>query len=880
MPVAPSVLREPHRQLRRHLRLRPTPGGFFRRLATLLLASTLVMLLAGTALASIDGSRPMMAQTTADRSWVPGDAPDLSFVVADGVIAGTVDPIVTDSVAPSLSVIPGVSAVAVDTLDNGRAAVHVSLAEDADGGTIDVVIVTADRLLDGRQVSVGGRAAIDQDLLDRLNRGALLAIVPVIVLLGLVVAASVGPKLGAITAVVVALASGLGGMLGASVAGDFDGTLASTAIPAVLVAVLVSCVLTFRLLDWFRCPQGQDQADIIQRAVKHLAPEALLLFGGIVLTAVVMELIGPGRASATVVATGGIIAAIVTLAALPAILVTMPPVPNDDDYRLFRLPTPDGRDFPLPVLAGFACFLLALGLFAARTPSNELLDGDALPSGEASRRVAEQLVQSGGDPTDAVVASSTEEVAPAEVDQWASDVSALPTVGWVETAAGRYVAGALVAPGSDPDRFLSEGTTFAIISPEVSGRSAAALEMAASLEALSASSTFAPELAGVPMDGLAKATAASRGLWVLVLMLALTGAMAVYLLLSDLLLAAVTFGLRLLSTAASLGVYALLAPDVSGSELQIVALVVNIGIGLFEIGFLRRIGIGLAESGSPDVLVGDALRREGRAAMFGLGVTALVGIAFLSSEIAVQRTLGVAVAVGVTIELLVGMWLLRPVVQGEPAAGISRRRPAFSLGSLSALSISTGSETPESEPEVEAAADVPGPIVSLTDDVDPEWRRIVGGLLRAEFDCQAEPARAALASVFVEETPLFEEVSNHNRRLLETGLHIQGDGPRLRSLNVVNTSSPIAIAVTVEHPRRYLVDAGDRQIGQRSPEIREGMLWLMQDPSGRYRIAEAIDLGESVDLVSEEATPRRRKDDLVIESPVTGDAALDGSTVG
>lgn len=331
-------------------------------------------------------------------------------------------------------------------------------------------------------------------------------------------------------------------------------------------------------------------------------------------------------------------------------------------------------------------------------------------------------------------------------------------------------------------------------------------------------------------------------------MLALTGGLAVYFLLSDLFLAAATVGLRLLGTAASLGVYSLLTSDVSGSELQVLALVVNVGVGLFEIGFLRRIGIGLAEAGSPDVLVGDALRREGRAAMFGLGVTALVGLAFLSSEIAVERALGVAVAVGVTIELLVGMWLLRPVVQGERAAGIKR---------ATTISILKGT-LPERSARL---LDSPEPTVD--DDAEPEWRRIVGGLLRAEFDCQAEPASAELASVFVEETPLFEEVSNHNTRLIQTGLRVQGDGPKLRALDVVTTSSPIAISVTVEHPRRYLIDASDRQIGQRNPELREGMLWLMQDPSGRYRIAEAIDLGEAEPAVEPEVhlMPGRRSTD-------------------
>ena len=92
----------------------------------------------------------------------------------------------------------------------------------------------------------------------------------------------------------------------------------------------------------------------------------------------------------------------------------------------------------------------------------------------------------------------------------------------------------------------------------------------------------------------------------------------------------------------------------------------------------------------------------------------------------------------------------------------------------------------------------------MADDGAPEWRRIVGGLLRSEFDCQAEPASAELASVFVEETPLFEEVSNHNARLIQTGLRVQGDGPKLRALEVVNQAGRRRhLQPPPQHPRTW-----------------------------------------------------------------------------
>ncbi len=796
--------------------------GFVPRIVTLLVASTLVLVLAGSAVASIGAPRPMLADAsaTAERSWFPGDTPDVALLVA-GV--ERLDPRIETILVPGLGEIPGVTSITTDRLATGRTAVYLSIADDAPAGTLDAVTRAADQALPDAQVSLGGRLIVDRDLVDRINSGVVVAVTIVLVLLTIAVASTLGLRRGLMAAGVVGLSAVLGGAIGSGVAGPFDGSLASTALPAVLVALLVSSVLTFRLFDWFEHPQGADPADVIRRAVSHLLPELLMLFTGLLAAAAVTEMIGAGRSPATVVAVGGAIAAVVTLASLPALLATLP---DTGDRRLFRLPAPDGRDLPLTVLAGLACFLLVLGLFAIGAPSERMLDSGALPQGEASRRVAEQLVQSGGDPSDAIVATIDAGATPDQLDRWATLVSELPLVGWVETAGGRYEAGVPTAPSAVPARFATQDAFFAIVSPAVAGRSEPAQQLVDAIEGIAGLPT-APALSGVPVDAAGVADAGTGGLWLMVAILAIGGGVAAYLLLDDLLLAGISVGLRMLGTAASLGVYAIVAGDPGGRELQVLALVVNVGVALFELGFLRRIAIGRALDGSPLVLVGDALRREGRAAILGLGVAGAAGLAFVLSDISTVRQLGAAVVVGVLIEVSVGVWLLRPAVLGARVGGTAPTPTARRRLLRSEVGVDgTG-------PELEDASAL----------VDPGWRRIVAGLLRAEFDFQAFPETADLPTVFVEETPLFSEVSDHNRRLLETGLRVAGAGPEIRAIHVITTSSPVTLSVTVDHPIRYLVAADGRQIGQRAPETREGMLWLVQDPSGRYRIAEAVDLG-------------------------------------
>ncbi len=1204
----------------------PASPVFLRRLVILLLSSTLVLFLAGSALAQIDAPRPIVADAFTAGAWEPNELPDVA-VVLSGVEAD--DPILETRVIPELQQLPGVVAVVGEVAPSGRIALHLSLATGVSDSVLPQIQATVEDGLPDAQISLGGRAVADRDLLDRLNRGMIVAVVPVVVLLTVLVAAALGVRFGLAAGGTIGLSTLLGGLVGASVAGSFDGSLATTAVPAVLVAVLVSSVLSFRLLDWFKQPFEGDQAEAIRQSVRHLLPEAALLFGGLIATALILEVAG-GSTPTSVVAVGGLFASLVTFGALPALLATMGTVPDEEEYKLFRLNGPDGRDVPLAVLAGFACFLLVLGLFAIRVPDSTLMDESALPQGVTSRRVSEQLVELGGDPSSALLAEIARPAVDSPLDEraiadWGIAVSELPTVGWVETATGRYAGGALVSAPVSSTNFTTDTTTMAIVTPIITPRSAGAVDLVATLEAISAD-IFSTEvvLSGSSVDAADTVNGATLRLWLLVGLLAIFGALAVLLLVNDLVLAGLALALRLIGTLALLGVYYLVAGDVGVVELQIAALVFSVGVGLFEIGFLRRIRNDVAASLDQAVVetdvVNSAFRREGRAAMLGLAVTALCGLGLLSNDLVVARQLGVAVAAGVVIELLIGTWLLRPAVLGERTVSVGLGGSLFDLKSLngdrdgrrlqtagqpvtqkprvdeprvdeprvdesrpgtpvadkpvvpvldlpaptgapltneaapstdaisldellSGTSSSDGSSsdgspsdgsssdgsssdgsssegvsserasskgassdssatsesasarllgamrertwsnessaqpsnaTPEAwlpklltlvrdslfegssksssptkrsqkhtspalfeEPGQEVAIpsadntpvigrsasvpitpaktsaekraeknaeknaeksdaenhvenhvengvaakpaksdraiastskvedrskrspaetadeDVSEPVAGPSDEMppppqgkmlappatrasyvtdtefgagatapnepprviarsdsnvafeprrsgrrfdsvssdaktgahstdelapapesderisidapatldehpagenrnvsirvsdigDPEWRRIVANLLRQEFEFQAYPLKAELETVFVDGTPLFGELIEHNKRLRSSGLQVRGEGPVLQKVTLVNSGSPVTVAITVDHPARQLLDQSGRLLGTRPAERRDGMLWLIQDPSGRYRIAEAVDLG-------------------------------------
>ncbi|MEZ5227389.1 MAG: hypothetical protein R2710_12145 [Acidimicrobiales bacterium] len=489
----------------------------------------------------------------------------------------------------------------------------------------------------------------DRDLLDRLNRSLLVAIAPVMILLAVMVTVSVGGRYGLAVSASVALATLTGGLLGAQSVGHFDGSLATTGVPSVLAGVLVSSVLGFRLLEWFKHPQGDDQAESIRSAIRSLLPELSLLVGGLIGAAILLEVVGASRTPAIGVATGSIVAAVVTFAVLPAMLATLPQVPDEDDYRLFRLHLPDGRDVPTAILADFAIFLLCLGAFATRLPSGELLDESALPSGVTSRTVADTLRSTGGDPTSALLAtigSDDGSVGQEQVSAWARAVSAMPSVGWVESASGRYVDGSLVVAARG-DRFMQDDDVLAVVTPAVAARSQGARELAELVQRVDVPG-ISVSLSGVPADAVGAAGDGAGLLILLVLALAAGGAIAAFVIVRSPKTAAIVAAMRIMGVGSALGVYNVVVGDATMGELQLVALVVSLGVGLFELGVLRRLAV--QQSSIPDALAGDpdamasaeesgfdyadieqdrmtdAIRSEGRAAVLGMAIVAVCGM--------------------------------------------------------------------------------------------------------------------------------------------------------------------------------------------------------------------------------------------------------------
>lgn len=747
-----------------------------------------------------------------ESGWSGGELPNLSIVLRS---VSSADPSIEGSILPSVVAIDGVESAFVDVLSGGPPVIHV-VASDPD--RLDQIAsrvgeLTSSGDIDGTLL-VGGQLISDREVGRAITRSALVAFIPVVLFVGLLVGALHGSFIGVATTLTLAFSSLLGGLIGSSTAGSFDGTLSNTVIPGALSGLLVGATFTFRLISWFKHPASDEAADNMIRSVRAQLPDLALVLGSILVVALVAGLFLEGAQAATAVFMGALFGALATLAVMAPLLSTRDSVPDNTEFRAVPIKIVDGRDLPIIVIGVVALLLLGLGAVAAgSTYSRDLIDASSVDDSDANL-VSAELVRLGGDPAAAIRANFPA----ATGDQrlaWAEAASRYDGVAWVATSAGRFENGELVSAPLDPAP-LDDRT--AIVNPVESARSETTQSTVRALLELDAPAEL--ELEGLPVDAAATTLNGTASLWILTGLLAALAGLTVYYLVRDVGLAVVAVALRLVSLAAALGSYSLVVAGATSAELQVVLLVLSIGISLFEIGVIRMILD--AEESLPN-FVSTAMRSGGGHAVAALGVLVLAGVGLFTSGVSVLAAFGLALAVAFLLEMALGIWILGPVILGDQTMRVAG--PGVRGRSI------IGRRGPsEGEP------------------VNPEWRRVVSGLLREEFRFQTEPGDADLGTVFVEGTPLFSELSQHNLRLRENGLKIRGEGPMVVSVKAVNDGDPVTVAITVDHPSRQLLSADGRLLGIRAAERRDGMLWLAQDPSGRYRISEAVDMGTGVPI--------------------------------
>lgn len=791
--------------------------GRLRPLPTIVAAGVLALFVV---VATVFGS-PVGAATGDATISVDDAIPDVVILFPDTSEA------VTDAEAAveRLGELAAVRWASADPLATGGPAVSVAF-RDPDGGSaaraIDAALAgTADR----SEISVAGRAISDREVQNRLDFGIGVALLAVGLVTGAIAAWLTGPVRGALAGLTIGVVAWLAGAVGGSLSGPFDGSIATTSVPAVVGAVVVSGFILFRLLVWFAHPVGDDQAAMIRQAAWAVGVELLLGFAGLSIVAVVLEVTGDARSVAPVLLAGAFTAAVLTLAIVtPAFAAAhgdgdplrFRPAVGFDEARKRVLPIPNGPEFPVGVLAAFGVFLVVLGLFSFRSSSSgQLLDERALGENSAAVAGTRALLAADGDPTAGILARFDDGAEAGQIDRWLEEVSELGTVARVDTAAGRYRAGGFTAADGIAPALEGDGAA-ALIVPTVTGRSAGAVDLVGEIEALDAEVDVA--LSGAPVDAAAAEEVGRTLVWLTIFLLAVSGGAAVYAVIGDLGTGWISMGLRLVGLAAVAGMYRLLAGPTTGAEVQLAVLVVALGTGLFELGFIRRL-LSSNSGDDTDRVLERALNVEGGAATMALGLAGVAGLGILAADLALARRLGTVLAVVVLVKVVIGVWLLRPALLGTTAVSHFASKPvAVALASLSGPTTTSRAE-------------------------HRAWVDVVADLITTDFALQSEPDLADLGRVYLPGTGPFDRAAEQHEHLGRAGLRVVGRPPQLRSLRVVDASAPATVVITVDHPSRQLIDRSGNIVGIRKPERRSVMLWMSLRSDGTYRIADAVELG-------------------------------------
>ena len=724
----------------------------------------------------------------------------------------------------------GVKSVAVQFLGDDETAFHLwlvdprpawlppaQIAADVQAIVSEAALIEGDLL--APEVVVGGRVIADHritELYDSLvNWLALFALVVAVALLRWVDWRRV-----ALLAVAFVGSIYFGSKVVQNTFERFDGSITTTPVLGALAGFAVACVVALRLIHWHEeeslgskaAPDdnagASDGADLITRSLLSIINDLILVLGSVVVVLGILWIGGGLIRPLAAVVIGGLVGAAFSAAVVAPGFALVNTSAGGGGNMISELP--DGRQLALLPVLGLVAILAILGSFLFRGAGVDLLDHRVLDESDAAHVVGDRLGNGPGDPSDAVVVTGpAEALAP-----FAEAAAALSDVAWVDTPDRRYTGTgpgdvAVIESLAAVEHLGSRTEPFAVVVPSVPIRSGEGADLISDLAVLTEGNLELTEGANSIQRG-------STALVVLaVVLLALVGAGTVFVETENAGFAATSLVLRLLGGAATIGIYRLVNPGGSAGESMAALALVAIFVGLFELEFLNQ------------------RLRHGRRATVALGLSALGAAVFVALAAVVIALLalfgswptasgfGLAVAVALLIEIVVGFMVLRPLLFGEDAVYHTLARPFRS----SLQSVQPGRT---------------GKPVSVD---DPQWRRLVNDLLIAEFGLQTDPEAGNLDQVFLDGTPLYRQAAEQHGNLSSAHLRVTGLAPQLRTVETYREAPSGVLSVTVDHPERQLVDQTGTVHGVRKPERRSTMLWVVSPEPGQFRIAESIELG-------------------------------------
>jgi RND superfamily putative drug exporter len=332
---------------------------------------------------------------------------------------------------------------------------------------------------------------------------------------------------------------------------------------------------------------------------------------------------------------------------------------------------------PLPVATAVLVLLVTAGLPFSQVVFG-LPDDRVLPRDAPAHVIAETVRQEfpSNEPLAlTAVATGTGAVADGDVTAWASSVSALPGVSRVDALTGTFVDGTQVAPaGPASARFADEDGTFLTVVPAGDGYGPQGEELVHDLRALDGpfqdvvvggSAASLVDTKGALADRLPLALGLIAGA-TLVLLFLFTGSVVlpVKAVVLNLLSLSATFGAMVWVFQQGHLTWLIGDPIVTGTldtTMPILMFCVLFGLSMdYEVFLLSRIREEWLAHGDNRRAVALGLERTGRLITAAAGLLALVFLAFVTSDIAFIKLLGLGTALAVLVDATLVRGLLVP----------------------------------------------------------------------------------------------------------------------------------------------------------------------------------------------------------------------------